>query len=421
LERVATDALKRVICVKFSPFAIAAFLAAWPNLVLADEMGVMERARPDYDAKGLPLGGFRLYPTLDLDAAGDTNVYRTQTATSGDAYFTIAPNLDLKSDWTNNLVEITAAVSHYRYVRADKESRTDWNLGGHGRLDILRGTTLDGEVDYVSTHEPRYSPDQPGNAAEPTHYSDLHAESRFTRNDGRLGFTFAGAFDRLDYDATPLVGGGVLNNDNRDERKYALKTRVSLELSEGYVFFVRGTYNSRGFDLRFTGDPNRNSHGYALDGGAEFRLTDLLRGETYLGYAEQDFHDPLPNVGGIDFGAKLIWYPDALYTVHLSAQRRFTDTTIFGASVSDDRVVELGVDYELMRDLILQGGVSYTSSRFAGAVRNDTVWGASLQAQYLIDRNMRAVLGYDFSNRASSVPFGDYRDSTVHLGLKFAL
>ena len=113
--------------------------------------------------------------------------------------------------------------------------------------------------------------------------------------------------------------------------------------------------------------------------------------------------------------------PDALYTVHLTAERRFTDTTILGASVSDDRVVNLGVDYELMRDLILQGGVSYTSSRFAGALRNDTVWGASLTGEYLINENMRATLGYDFSNRASSVPGQDFRDHTIHAGIKLAL
>ena len=126
-------------------------------------------------------------------------------------------------------------------------------------------------------------------------------------------------------------------------------------------------------------------------------------------------------MNGIDFGAKLTWYPDALYTVHLTAERRFTDTTILGASVSDDRVVNLGVDYELMRDLILQGGVSYTSSRFAGALRNDTVWGASLTGEYLINENMRATLGYDFSNRASSVPGQDFRDHTIHAGIKLAL
>ena len=405
---------------KISPYAIAAFLAAWPSLVSADEMGVMERARPDYDAKGLPLGGFRLYPTLDLGVAGDTNVYRTDTDKSGDAYFTIAPNLDLKSDWSNNLVEVTAAVAHYRYADNEKESHTDWNVGGHGRLDILRGTTLDGEVDYVSAHEPRYSPDQPGNAAEPTHFSDLHAETSFTHDAGQLGFTFGAAFDRFDYDPTPLVGGGLLNNNDRDENKYSLKGRAFFELSEGYVFFVRGTYNSRAYDLRLSGD-NRNSHGYSMDGGLEFRLTDLVRGEAYAGYAEQDFHGPLPNVSGIDFGAKLTWYPDALYTVHLSAERRFTDTTIFGASVSDDRIVSLGVDYELLRDLILQGGVSYTDSRFAGALRNDTVWGASLRGEYLINRNMRATLGYEFSNRASSVPFQDFRDHTISASLKLAL
>lgn len=407
---------------KISPFAIAAFLAAWPGLVAADEMGVMERARPDYDPKGLPLGGFRLYPTLDLGVAGDTNIYRTDAGTMGDAYFTIAPNLDLRSDWNNNLVEVTAAVSHYRYADHDSESHTDWNVGGHGRLDILRGTSVDGEVDYVSTHEPRYSPDEPNLAASPTHYSNVHAEGTFTHDAGQLAFSFGGTLDRLNYDATPLIGGGILPNNDRDELKYSLHGRISLEVSEGYSFFVRGTYNNRAFDLQTDRNGyNRGSHGYSLDGGADFRLTDLLKGEAYAGYIEQDFHAPLPNVSGIDFGAKLTWYPDALYTVHLSAERRFTDTTILGASLSDDRVVNLGVDYELLRNLILQGGVSYASSRFVGALRNDTVWGASLQGQYLINENMRAVLGYDFSNRASSAAHQDFRDHTIHLDLKLAL
>ena len=146
-----------------------------------------------------------------------------------------------------------------------------------------------------------------------------------------------------------------------------------------------------------------------------------MKGYAYAGYIEQDFHAPLPNVSGIDFGAKLTWYPDALYTVHLSGERRLTDTTILGASLSDDRVVTLGVDYELLRNLILQSGVSYASSRFVGARRNDTVWGASLQSQYLINENMRAVLGYDFSSRASSQPGQGFHDHTVHLDLKLAL
>ncbi len=407
---------------KISPYAIAAFLTAWPGLVQADEMGVMERSRPDYDAEGLPLGDFRLYPTLDLAAAGDDNVYRTDTDTAHDAFFVIAPNLDLKSDWTNNLVEVTAAVSHYQYVRNDKESHTDWNAGGRGRLDILRGTTADGEVDYVVTHEPRYSPDQPGNAAEPTEYSDVHAEGNLTHAIGELGFTLGGVFDRFDYDATPLLGGGLLSNNDRDEKKYLLKAKVFYELSEGYDVFVRGTYNSRAFDLHLDRNGfDRGSHGYDVDGGADFRLTDLVRGEAFLGYIEQSFHAPLPDVSGLDFGANLIWYADTLYTFHLSAAHKLTDTTISGASLSDDRVFEFGVDYELLRDLILQGDVDYTDSRFAGTGRDDALWGATLRAEYLMNRNMRAYVDYSFSHRNSSAPFQDFNDNTLSAGLKFSL
>src|SRR4051794_39030251 len=49
-------------------------------------VGVLERERPAYDAKGIPLGGFRLYPQLNFDTAHDDNVFRLPAGQS-DWYF----------------------------------------------------------------------------------------------------------------------------------------------------------------------------------------------------------------------------------------------------------------------------------------------------------------------------------------------
>ena len=70
------------------PFAllIAAACALSPVPVLAaagQPIGVMDRPRPDYDAKGLPVGGFRLRPALDVGASYDDNVYRTSGGKQG--------------------------------------------------------------------------------------------------------------------------------------------------------------------------------------------------------------------------------------------------------------------------------------------------------------------------------------------------
>ncbi len=46
------------------------------------DVGVMDRARPAYDAKGIPLGGFRLFPSLDVVGTYDDNVFRLPTGQS---------------------------------------------------------------------------------------------------------------------------------------------------------------------------------------------------------------------------------------------------------------------------------------------------------------------------------------------------
>src|SRR6266404_309535 len=58
---------------------------------------------------GITLGSFRLYPTLDLRAGYDTNVFaQPASQQTGSAYEAIRPQLDLRSDWNNHMLNFGA-------------------------------------------------------------------------------------------------------------------------------------------------------------------------------------------------------------------------------------------------------------------------------------------------------------------------
>ena len=52
------------------------------QLDVQQDVGVLDRLRPAYDAKGIPIGGFRLFPQLEVSSAYDDNVYLLPSAAS---------------------------------------------------------------------------------------------------------------------------------------------------------------------------------------------------------------------------------------------------------------------------------------------------------------------------------------------------
>src|ERR1700748_849853 len=54
-----------------------------------------------YEAKGVPVGSFRLFPDLELDEVYNDNIFATANTASPTASFIqmIKPTLDLRSNW----------------------------------------------------------------------------------------------------------------------------------------------------------------------------------------------------------------------------------------------------------------------------------------------------------------------------------
>jgi len=397
--------------------AIAGLVLLSPGLASAQAVGVLERERPAYDAKGIPLGGFRLYPRLNFDTAYDDNVFRLPAAQS-DWYFRQTPTLRLRSQWGQHFLEVYGGADNYNYSRVSSLDLTDWNMGAAGRYDIARGISVAGSNTYGEYHEALYSPKPVGNQISPTRFHKNHSEVTASYHPASLGIGAGFSLDRLTYASVPLLGGGLIGNSDRNQKQYQAYVRGFYDFSPGYSAFVKAAYDSRVFDqfLDRSGF-HRSSNGFKLDAGLDLQITNLIDGEIFAGYLEQHYAQnvptPLKSIAGLDYGGQLNWYPTQLMTVHLTAAHTVSDVIISGVSASEDENVKLSADYELGYNLIAQAYGEYTHSSLQGSSRSDDYPSGGINLKYLMNEYLSANLSYDYSERVSNIAAARYRDNMI--------
>ena len=415
-------------CVKFGvlgALCIAAVGFVAPAMAQSAGMGTLGTPSADagpYAPKGLPLGGFRLFPTLQLGVNYDDNIYRTDTNAKDSLYYLEQPGFTLQSQWGRHELDLYGSVGAYQYSSYSHENHTDWNVGGDGRLDVLRGIDLTGGGSYATLHEARTSADQPFFAKTPTEYHLSQADAAFEYHPYHFGFTVGGTYAHYDYSATQLIGLPALDNADRNRDEYTGYVKGSYEFSPGYAMYVQA--NERDVHYQLSLDRNglhRDNHGYSVDTGLDMAVTHLIRGQVFVGYISEHYTAPLKGVSGFDFGANLDWMPTEIWAFHLTASRTLNGTTIDNASTEDDQAVRLSADFKVRPNITVTGDVGYTDSNYNGSPRHDKYTTAGVKLNYSLNRNISAQLGYDYQTRSSSITGQNFNDNLVMVGLNLHL
>ena len=407
-----------------SPYAMAQVPKQNPETeklesgTLPEGMGVMDRARPEYNAAGISVGSFRLYPTLAAGFSADDNIFRATDSTS-DTFWTLSPRLDLRSGWANDALQFYAQLDRYAYDDHSTESHTNWIVGGAGKFGIAQGSYLSGDAYYYDTHESRISPDLSEAALSPTRYRRAHADTTGLVTFNRLALSATFDYDRYDFDDTKLAGGGLINNGDRNRNVYEATGKASYELAPNQAIFAQFTYDKRDFDRLFDRNgEDRTSDGYRIDSGAAMMITPLVQATAYAGYLQQNYAAPLKDASGFDFNAQIDWFATQLLTAHLTASRTIEDTTIAGASSVDVRAIGVSADYELLRNFILQPHFEYSDNKFDGIARDDKITSAGLEGRYLMNEYLTAYAAYDYQRRATDAVGRKFTDNLFTVGLR---
>jgi hypothetical protein len=320
-------------------------------------------------------------------------------------------------------LNVTAGAKVFSFAEQSGEDRTDWNLGADLRLDVVRGTEIKANAHFARLHEPRGTDLTggvvPGDPAEPTELSRSGFGAEFGHTLNRVRLAFGASLEAIDYEDTPRVGGGAFNNDDRDRTVSELFAKASVEASEDTALFVRTRWSGHDFDAALDDDGfNRDSSGWGIDGGVEFAMTHVLVGEVFAGYTLRSYDAPaFADAAELGFGAGLKWFPSMLTTIGIDAARSIEDTSINAASGFVSTRGQLGVDHELLRNIILSGRLGYENAEYQDVARDDDIVRASLGGRLLINSNFHFNAGWEFSDRSSSDPLFEYSTGQFQFSL----
>jgi hypothetical protein len=361
---------------------------------------VRDRPRPDYEAIGLPVGAFTLYPRLQLDADHNDNIFARDTDEKSDTIIRLRPEAQLRSNWSRHAVNLFARGVRSEYLDTSSENTTDWATGGSGRLEVGRGSNITLGADTGRATESRTSNNTPQQSRSPIRFDQTQAYLAGVSVINRV--KLSGRFDyrRYDYDDGRTLAGAVIEQDDRDRTVTSLTGRADYAISPAISVFAQVSGSKRDYKTIVGGAAPRDSDGQEFLVGSSFEIGALMRAEAAVGYVTQNYdNSAYRDISGFGARAEFIWMPTQLTTLTLTGSRTIEDAGIVNSAGYLSTAISAQVDHELLRNLILTGLVSYGHDDFKDLNRNDDRWGVSASATYLLNRHLSVAAALSRSTR----------------------
>ena len=397
--------------------AIAACIALTaPQIAQAQDLGsnfkrdknvsVRQRPRPDYEATGQKAGGFTLYPRVTVDFEHNDNIYASATGKVDDNIWRVKPELAVRSDWSRHALGFFAGGNIIRYSDNGTEDAEEYTLSANGRVDIARGSNITGSVQTQHLVEPRTNPTSPSAAAEPVEYDLNQGSIVLTKEFNRLRLIGRVEDKDFNYDdvrrTVPLAGVATIDQDFRDRNELTYGGKAEYAVSPDTALYVSALGNKKDYDDN-TVATDRTSDGYVLGVGANFDVSELVRGDVQVGYMKQSYDNPLfTDIDGFSALGRLEWFPTQLTTVGLNGSRSIEESTAVGSQGYISNNIGASIDHELLRNVLLSAAYTHGKDNYKGVDRDDKRDNFSATATYLLNRRVGLFLTYNYLKQESS-------------------
>lgn len=328
---------------------------------------------------GIRTGSFLTKAAVEFWGGHDSNPGRL-TAPRGSAFYRVAPELLISSDWSRHslIADLRGSFTGYgtTFPPSPETSfvptridRPDFTGKVDGRIDVSRDTRINAQARL------RVFTDNPGSPNIQTGLSQYPLATAFGGTAGvehdfnRLRVSVAGLAERATYQHSQLTDGTVFSNGDRDFNQYGGLARVSYDLMPGLRPFGEVSYDTRAHDLKADrAGYLRNSDGGYVKAGTTFEFSRLLTGEAAIGYTRRTYQDQrLSDLKGLLTSASLVWTVTGLTTVRFDATSSIDETTLPGVSGAVTRDYALQVDHAFRRWLIGTAKIGTGTSDYDGA------------------------------------------------------
>ncbi len=364
--------------------------------------GVLDRQRPEYDAVGIRVGPFFIFPALQIGESYDDNIYATSSGEESDFVTEIAPTIQVRSNFGRHRLNFDFGAIQRLYAEHSTENTLTGILSAQSALELTSASSVFGGIRALFGAEPRGSADVPTSAEKPIPYRVFSGNVGYSNAATAFPFQLTGTLDRYEFSDVPLVGGGNLDSESRNRVDYSAAVRVGYALWANVVPFVQAAINTRIYDRADANGLVRDSIGFSTAAGASLDLGGLITGEVFAGYAQQNYRSSLlGTISGPDIGASLRWNVTPLVTLRFEARTLVSETTLQGAAGSIDTRVRFIADHEVLRNVLLNLSLGYSHIDYRGISRADDYYNASIGARYLVNSNLSVDASYNFTDRQS--------------------
>jgi hypothetical protein len=378
---------------------------AAPNEPVLAGQTVAARPRPELDPIGLHVGDYFWFPEAELDEAFNSNIFATPSPTTSDIITVPQPRFDLLSSFPRNALNLHGGAALQFYARNPSQNIQSGFLSMDGRLDVDAGSSLYAGARLAHLYLPRTAPTSPGNAAEPVTYNAYTVNAGYLQTGLRLGYKAEIAVHGEQYNAVPLIGGGISPQSPNDVTIYQAALRGNYEIVPNYQAYLRYAENLRILPITVPGGVSFDSLGYRVDAGLQILPAGVIYGEIYAGYLIQDFHTAsLGSISAPDAGGRIVWNVTRLATLTFTGLRTVVQSNSTLSGTGSGYLSSSGamnVDHELLRNLLINANASYENDAFQGVSRTDNLFSAGAGVKYLLNRNLYLGGSFTYQQRIS--------------------
>ncbi|QGM96480.1 outer membrane beta-barrel protein [Methylocystis parvus] len=406
-----------------------------PPVTVAVEPTIKTKPKPKvelnpYDPLGVAVGSTLLFPYAQASSGYDDNPNRLAPNYNprGSTFFRGEGGLKVKSDWARHSLDGELRGAYTEYFDYPAANRPEATGSMNGRYDVTQDTALvlRGRMS-LDTQRPGAPAIQPGQSTvyvvnRPVIFG-VGAQAGVSQKFGRIGVELRGTYDRVWYTDAQYSNGTTLNLAATSYNDFGVLLRSSYEVTPDLKPFVEGTVDRRIHDspVDFNGF-YRDSTGYIVRGGAEFNVTDMVKGEVSGGYGQRNYEDPsLVPLRGPVIDAALIYTPSALTTFTLRGSTSMNETTLANASGVLTRSVTATLSHDLMRNLNVTITGNYFNNNYQGADVQERGGFAGVTLDYKVTRTISLRGSYRYELLDTTFPNADYTANVYLVGLRFQL
>ncbi len=401
-----------------------------PGIGIDQGVTVASRERPEYDPQGIRLGEFTIRPELDETIGFDDNVL---AQTSGRSSVLVESNARVRGEYESRdtTAFVNVSVDNNEYPEISQQNFTNWTAAAGGSRTFGRDV-LSVYYDHLNLNETPRDLDTPSLDNPLTYQVDTGGIS-YRAMFSRLFITPSVTISNYSFENGVVNGQSYIQTDHdRTVTQPAVTFGYELAPKRDVVLVVRDATSS--YRDEQPGEPSRNFNDVAVLAGLDFS-EGIFRYRLLVGFEHRSFSSNVYSaINGPIAEGEVIWNPTALATVTGSVSRHVQDSADDITIAYTETGANLKLDYEFRRDVLLNLNGGYIRDDYAQHDGSQELIAFGAGATWLLNRELRLGLTYDFDRRNSGSPsattvlpignflFGSgYTENRVLLTLRFAL